>query len=97
MMELELEPARKQTRKALEAFERLKKEFRRCIHRLARELDKENLPASVKDAVLIGAIEETLHSVLRYIDRIDRRVVPVMLDDMRREFVCGRNGEFGYG
>jgi hypothetical protein len=92
---MELEPVRKQTKKALEAFERLKKEFKKCIHRLARELDKEDLPPNIKDAVLLGTIEETLHGILKYIDRIDRRVVPVMLDNMHREF--RREDEIGYG
>jgi hypothetical protein len=92
---MELEPVRKQTKKALEAFEKLKKEFKKCVHRLAKELDKEDLPSNVKDAVLLGTIEETLHGILRYIDRIDRRVVPVMLDNMHREF--RREDETGYG
>jgi len=93
----QIEPVRKGTEKAIEALEKLRKEFRKCVRRLAEELDKEKMPTEVKDAVLLGTVESTLHGLLEDIEKLDNRIVPMMLDDMRREFVHGRGKEVGYG
>jgi hypothetical protein len=96
-MQLDIEPVRKGTRKALEALDKLGEEFKRCVRRLAKELDKEKMSAEVKDAVLLGTVESTLHGLLQDIEKFDSRLVSTMLDDMRREFVHGRGKEVGYG
>jgi transcription initiation factor TFIIIB Brf1 subunit/transcription initiation factor TFIIB len=94
---MQLEPVRKGTRKALEALDKLREEFKRCVRRLARELDKEKMPTEAKDAVLLGTVESTLHGLIQDIEKFDSRLVSTMLDDMRREFVLSRGKEIGYG
>jgi hypothetical protein len=97
MMQMQIEPVRRGTKKALEALERLRGEFKRCIRRLAKELDREKMATEVRDAVLLGTVESTLHGLLQDIEKFDSRLVSTMLDDMRREFVHSRGKEVGYG